>query len=128
VAPRQESEVMSEVKVRLSADYAAGDSGIDLMTDIYSITTELEMAGHGMVAEGLETLAEAIDGFAPRAMKSTWLNGIRLLSEQASLPAARRDRDAVSTTLNDLRAALPQSPRLAKAWQTSGPWIVRFFH
>jgi hypothetical protein len=117
------------------SDGEAGGTGIalgaeapDLMTDIYGITTELEVAGHGAIAEGLETLAEAIDGFAPRAMKTAWLNGIRLLGEQASLPAARRDREAVSATLNDLRDSLPKTPRVAQAWQNSAPWIIRFFH
>jgi hypothetical protein len=118
---------MSDGKAVLTGE-APGAADLDLMTDIYSITTELEMAGHDTIAEGLETLAEAIDGFAPRAMKAVWLNGIRLLGQQASLPAGNRDRDAVSATLNDLRANLPKSPRIAQAWQNSAPWIIRFFH
>src|SRR5437667_9333567 len=105
---------MSEVKVKMPAGLPAGGDDMDVMTDIYSITTELELAGHGPVAEGLEALAEAIDGFAPRAVKATWLSGIRLLGEQASLPAGKRDREAVTATLNDLRSGMPQSPRLAR--------------
>lgn len=118
---------MSDGKTMMSAG-APGAADPDLMTDIYSITTELEMAGYLSIAEGLERLAEAIDGFAPRAMKAGWLQGIRLLGEQASLPAGSRDREVVSATLNDLRANLPKSPRIAQAWQNSAPWIIRFFH
>src|SRR5438046_4386993 len=112
---------MSEVKVKAPAGGLAGGEEPDVMVEIYSITTELELAGHGPVAEGLEALAEAIDGFAPRAVKAGWLSGIRLLGEQASLPAGKRDREAVSTALNELRSGLPASPRLARVWQRSGP-------
>src|SRR5438270_7536882 len=110
---------MSGVKANVSGGGIAVGDEMDVMTDIYSITTELELAGHGPVAEGLEALAEAIDGFAPRAMKDGWLNGIRLLGEQAALPAGKRDREVVSATLNELRSGLPSSPRVARVWQSS---------
>jgi hypothetical protein len=119
---------MSEVKVRVPAGPAAVSDEMDVMAEIYSITTELELAGYDAIAEGLETLAEVIDGFAPRAMKAGWLSGIRLLGEQAALPAGKRDREAVMATLNDLRSGLPKSPRVERVWQRSAPGIIRFFH
>jgi hypothetical protein len=119
---------MSELKVSVSAGHSVAGNDVDVMADIYSITTELEVAGLGPIAEGLEALAEAIDGFAPRAVKATWLDRIRLLSEQAALPAGKRDRAAVLATLNELRSGLPAAPRVARVWQSSAPGIIRFFH